>query len=106
LLQQLRAKAKQVPIDKSNGQPSSYAIALQAIQSGINPEQALANASVPVKNGKIMGGKTIKRRKHKKQRGGFTYKHNAKRRSFTSSLKTTSTSSNFARGKSKKSSRH
>jgi hypothetical protein len=52
----------------------------------------------------VMGGKT-KRRKYKKQKGGFTYKNNAKRRSFTSSIKTTSTGSNFARGKSKKSSR-
>jgi chromosome segregation ATPase len=105
LLQQLKAKSKQVPIDRITGQQSSYVIALQAIQSGTNPEQALADAKVPVKNGKIMGGKT-KKRKHKKQRGGFTYKNNAKRRTFTSSLKTTSTGSNFARGKSKKTSRH
>ena len=104
LLQQLRAKAKQVPMDRISGQPSKYVVALEAIQNGTPPEQALANASVPVKNGKIMGGKT-KRRKYKKQRGGFTYKNNAKRRSFTSSLKTTSTGSNFARSKSKKSSR-
>jgi len=104
LLQQLKAKSKQVPIDRITGQQSSYVIALQAIQSGTNPEQALADAKVPVKNGKIMGGKT-KKRKHKKQRGGFTYKNNAKRRTFTSSLKTTSTGSNFARGKSKKTSR-
>lgn len=104
LLEQLRAKAKQVPIDKFTGNSSSYVRALEAIQNGTKPEQALADAGVSVKNGKIMGGKT-KRRKHKKQRGGFTYKNNAKRRSFTSSLKTTSTGSNFARGKSKKSSR-
>jgi len=105
LLKQLKVKAKQVPIDRITGQPSSYVIALQAIQSGTNPEQALADSKVPVKNGKIVGGKT-KKRKHKKQRGGFTYKNNAKRRTFTSSLKTTSTGSNFARGKSKKTSRH
>ena len=105
LLQQLRVKAKQVPMDRISGQPSKYAMALQAIQNGTPPEQALADASVPVKNGKIMGGKT-KKRKYKKQKGGFTYKNNAKRRSFTSSLKTTSTGSNFARGKTKKSSRH
>jgi chromosome segregation ATPase len=104
LLQQLRVKAKQVPMDRISGQPSKYAMALQAIQNGTPPEQALADASVPVKNGKIMGGKT-KKRKYKKQKGGFTYKNNAKRRSFTSSIKTTSTGSNFARGKSKKSSR-
>ena len=105
LLQQLRAKAKQVPMDRISGQPSKYVVALEAIQNGTPPEQALAGASVPVKNGKIIGGKS-KRRKYKKQRGGFTYKNNAKRRSFTSSLKTTSTGSNFARGKTKKSSRH
>jgi len=105
LLQQLRVKSKQVPIDRSTGQPSKYVVALEAIQNGSPPEQALADARVPVKNGKIMGGKT-KKRKYKKQRGGFTYKNNAKRRSFTSSLKTTSTGSNFARGKTKKSSRH
>ena len=105
LLQQLRAKAKQVPMDRISGQPSKYVVALEAIQNGTPPEQALAGASVPVKNGKIIGGKS-KRRKHKKQKGGFTYKNNAKRRSFTSSLKTTSTGSNFARGKTKKSSRH
>jgi chromosome segregation ATPase len=104
LVQQLRTKAKQVPIDRNTGQPSKYAVALEAIQNGTPPEQALADASVPVKNGKVMGGKT-KRRKNKKQRGGFTYKNNAKRRTFTSSLKTTSTGSNFARGKSKKTSR-
>jgi DNA repair exonuclease SbcCD ATPase subunit len=104
LLEQLRAKAKQVPIDRTTGQPSKYVVALEAIQNGTPPEQALAGASISAKNGKIMGGKT-KRRKYKKQRGGFTYKNNAKRRSFTSSLKTTSTGSNFARGKSKKSSR-
>jgi DNA repair exonuclease SbcCD ATPase subunit len=105
LLQQLRVKAKQVPMDRTTGQPSKYVVALQAIQNGTPPEQALADASISAKNGKIMGGKT-KRRKYKKQRGGFTYKNNAKRRTFTSSLKTTSTGSNFARGKSKKSSRH
>lgn len=105
LLKELRAKAKQVPVDRTTGQPSKYVVALEDIQNGTPPEQALANASVPVKNGKIMGGKT-KRRKYKKQRGGFTYKNNAKRRTFTSSLKSTSSSSNFARGKSKKSSRH
>ena len=105
LLEQLRAKAKQVPIDRTTGQPSKYVVALEAIQNGTPPEQALAGASISAKNGKIMGGKT-KRRKHKKQRGGFTYKNNAKRRSFTSSLKTTSTGSNFARGKTKKSSRY
>jgi uncharacterized coiled-coil DUF342 family protein len=104
LLQQLRAKAKQVPMDRISGQPSKYVVALESIQNGTPPEEALANASVPVKNGKIMGGKT-KRRKYKKQRGGFTYKNNAKRRSFTSSLKTTATGSNFAKSKSKKSSR-
>jgi DNA repair exonuclease SbcCD ATPase subunit len=104
LLKQLKVKAKQVPIDRITGQPSKYALALEAIQNGTPPEQALADASVPVKNGKVMGGKT-KRRKYKKQKGGFTYKNNAKRRSFTSSIKTTSTGSNFARGKSKKSSR-
>ena len=104
MLQQLRAKAKQVPMDRISGQPSKYVVALESIQNGTPPEEALANASVPVKNGKIMGGKT-KRRKYKKQRGGFTYKNNAKRRSFTSSLKTTSTGSNFAKSKSKKSSR-
>ena len=105
LLEQLRAKAKQVPIDRTTGQPSKYVVALEAIQNGTPPEQALAGASISAKNGKIMGGKT-KKRKHKKQRGGFTYKNNAKRISFTSSLKTTSTGSNFARGKTKKSSRH
>lgn len=104
LLEQLRAKAKQVPIDRTTGQPSKYVVALEAIQNGTPPEQALAGASISAKNGKIMGGKT-KKRKYKKQRGGFTYKNNAKRRSFTSSLKTTSTGSNFARGKTKKSSR-
>ena len=92
-------------MDRTTGQPSKYVVALQAIQNGTPPEQALADASISAKNGKIMGGKT-KRRKYKKQRGGFTYKNNAKRRTFTSSLKTTSTGSNFARGKSKKSSRH
>jgi|688.fasta_scaffold313268_2 chromosome segregation ATPase len=101
IIQQLKSK----PTKNSFGNDTSYIKALRAIQSGTNPEQALADAKVPVKNGKIMGGKT-KKRKHKKQRGGFTYKNNAKRRTFTSSLKTTSTGSNFARGKSKKTSRH
>ena len=54
LLQQLRAKAKQVPIDRTTGQPSKYIVALEAIQNGTPPEQALAGASISAKNGKII----------------------------------------------------
>ena len=100
LIQKLSKKAKQVPKDYT-GNTSKYVVALEAINTGTHPNEALLNNHITIKNGIITGGKT-KRRKYNKQRGGFTYKNNAKRRPFTSKLRTTSTGSNFARGKSKK----
>ncbi len=104
LIKQLEAKANQNKIDRNTNRPSKYVVALQDIQSAIEngrPDQIaqiFTNNISLNKNGIILGGKTKKRRKYKKQRGGFTYKQNAKRKTFSTTL-------NIAKGNSKKTSK-
>jgi chromosome segregation ATPase len=76
---------------------SKYKLALKEINDGADIVTTLQKY-VTFKNNIISGGKTKKRRKYKKQRGGFTYKHNAKRKTFSTTL-------NIAKGNSKKTSK-
>jgi len=76
---------------------SKYKLALKEINDGADIVTTL-DKHVTFKNNIISGGKTKKRRKYKKQRGGFTYKHNAKRKTFSTTL-------NIAKGNSKKTSK-
>ena len=105
LMTQLEKKAKQQPFDNNTRNPSKYALALQEIKAAIESGTDIPNnigqiltRNVSINNNKITGGKTKKRRKYKKQRGGFTYKHNAKRKTFSTTL-------NIAKGNSKKTSK-
>ena len=92
---QLGSKPQQ---DRVTKQPSKYALALRGVNSAQTPQevlQALASSGVDAKNGAIYGGKkTKKNRKVRKQKGGYTYKVNSKRRS----ISTSSSSSASGRG--------
>lgn len=109
IMKELKAKPQQDLFDPNNPKPSNYALALQDIYNGKEPAKALADNFIEVKNGAILGGKkTKKNRRYKKQKGGFTYKSNAKRKSFSSLFETPSSShkyeskGNLGRGKTKK----
>jgi DNA repair exonuclease SbcCD ATPase subunit len=73
--------------DRNTGGPSKYAKALRSVRNATTPEevvQALASSGVDAKNGAIYGGKKIKKtKKIRKQKGGYTYKVNSKRKSIT-----------------------
>lgn len=81
LLNMLKIKANQFP------SPNKYSQALSEIYK-VNNEaditNILNNNGISIKSGKIMGGKRSKKR-HGKQKGGFTYKTNSKRKSITTS---------------------
>lgn len=76
-------------IDRNTKQPSKYAISLRGLNNAQTPEevlQALNSNGVDAKNGSIYGGKkTKKNKKIRKQKGGYTYKFNSKRRSISKS---------------------
>jgi hypothetical protein len=68
--------------------PNKYKIALQQIQNITDPEEIsdiLNNNNINIKNNKLMGGKTKKKYRNKKQRGGFTYNKSYKRKSILTS---------------------
>lgn len=73
--------------DRNTGGPSKYANALRGVRNSSTPEevvQALSSSGVDAKNGGIYGGKKHKKtKKIRKQKGGYTYKVNSKRKSIT-----------------------
>ncbi len=73
--------------DRNTNGPSKYAIASSRVRNATTPEevvQALTSSGIDAKNGAIMGGKKHKKtKKIKKQKGGYTYKVNSKRKSIT-----------------------
>ena len=80
----------------NNNRPSKYALALRGVNNANTPEevlQALTSSGVDAKNGSIYGGKkTKKNKKVRKQKGGYTYKLNSKRRSISTSSSRSSAS--------------
>jgi len=88
IISQLGSKP-QVDRNKPGNQPSKYAIALKGVNEANTPEevlQALNSSGVDAKNGAIYGGKKTKKhrkQKNRKQKGGYTYKLNSKRRSIS-----------------------
>jgi len=77
LLNQLQTKSRQ-----QNGR-SKYSDALTQIKTtnNINDIPKILNSSnIEFKNNSIMGGKKHKTKKHRKQKGGFSYKLNSKRK--------------------------
>ena len=94
IISQLRKKPQTI---RNTNAPSKYALALRGVNDAQTPEQvlqALNSSGVDAKNGSIYGGKKTK--KIRKQKGGYTYKVNSKRRSITTS--TSSRSSATGRG--------
>ena len=100
--QMLGDKARQtsrIPPDENK-----YVKASKRVGAAQNPEQvinALSENGVVVKNNAIMGGKTRKRHRNNKQRGGFTYNKqtNFFKPTKTSSTKSSKTKSSNARGR-------
>ena len=93
LLQQLQRKSTSI----APGRPNKYSDALSQLRviNNINQVPQILNSNgIIFKNNNIFGGKKYKTKKMKKQKGGFTYKPNSKRKS----LSTTSLTFN-ARGK-------
>lgn len=86
-------------VDRNTGGPSKYAAALTAVHNAATPGevlQALNSNGIDVKNGAIFGGKKSKKtKKVRKQKGGYTYKTNSKRKS----ISTTSSIRSTARGR-------
>lgn len=88
---------------------NKYDAALNAIQLAASQEdviKGLRSNNIDIKNGAVMGGKKTKKNKkpkNKNQKGGYTYKSNAKRRNLiTSSMRNptiTSSRRNSARGR-------
>jgi chromosome segregation ATPase len=87
ILESLRMKAQKDPRPDNK-----YALALQQLYEVDNVDAAIMilsnnNISLNRNTGTVRGGNTTKKnRKYKKQKGGFTYKHNAKRQRITTSL--------------------
>ena len=83
-------------VDRITNGPSKYALALRGLHNANTPEQvlqALNSSGVDAKNGSIYGGKkTKKNKKVRKQKGGYTYKVNSKRRSISTSSSRSSAS--------------
>jgi len=101
IISQLGSKP-QVDRNKPGNQPSKYALALRGVNYAQTPQevlQALNSSGVDAKNGSIYGGKKTK--KHRKQKGGYTYKLNSKRRSLSTASIRGSTSGR-GRGNSKR----
>ena len=90
--------SKKPQVDRNTNGPSKYALALRGLNDAQTPEQvlqALNSSGVDAKNGSIYGGKKTKKNKRvRKQKGGYTYKLNSKRRS----ISTSSRSSTSGRG--------
>ena len=83
IITQLKAKKQKV---KHTGEPNKYTLALDAVYKANTPEEVIEalKSNVTLKNGAIMGGKkTRKNKKQRKQKGGYTYKVNSKRKSIT-----------------------
>ena len=81
ILQGLQKKASQ------GGNVQKYKDALNQIKKAETTDDVtsiLNRNNISFKNGAIMGGKKSKTKKNKKQKGGFTYKINTKRKSITS----------------------
>jgi chromosome segregation ATPase len=89
--------------DRNTNGPSKYAVALRVIRDAQTPQeviQALTSSGIDAKNGGIYGGKKTKKNKRvRKQKGGYTYKLNSKRKSITKA----SIRSSIGRGHSKRS---
>ena len=83
IIEQLNMK-KQLLTKNNPKAENKYALALKAVYNAATSEaviEALRNNGIGVKNGAIYGGKkTKKTRKNIKQKGGYTYKSNSKRR--------------------------
>jgi len=99
-------------IQKDSRPNNKYALALQQLYEATDEEDvrnilSINNILYTRKSGDMKGGKTKKKRKYKKQRGGFTYRPNAKRKSLATSLfsKTRSSRTRSSRRSSRKSSR-
>ena len=99
IITNLKKKSAQVGRDPNN----KYALALRKIQTAesvLDVNNALFGLTF--KNGAFMGGKTKKTKKNrknkntKKQKGGFRYSSNSRRRSLSSSRKTTTSRHNSA----------
>jgi len=89
MLSDIRAQLnkKKQTLSRTNPTAQIYDVALDEINRAESPEQVIAilNKRVSFKNGSIMGGKkTKKNRKNIKQKGGYTYKSNSKRRRISS----------------------
>ena len=91
IISELKRKAAQ------GGNVQKYKDALAQIRQASNPTDVtsiLNNNNISYKNGAIMGGKKTKKmggkktKKIRKQKGGFTYKANSKRKGITSSRRT------------------
>lgn len=83
---------------------NKYVQASKKVGAAQNPEQvisALTESGVLVKNNAIMGGKTRKRQRKNKQRGGFTYnkQNNFFKSNKLSSTKSTKTKSSNTKGR-------
>ena len=90
-------------VDRVTNQPSKYATALRGVRAAQTPEeviQALSSNAIDAKNGAISGGKkTKKNKKVRKQKGGYTYKLNSKRKSITTSSLRSSSGRGRGRGR-------
>jgi hypothetical protein len=89
IISDLKTKSGKLSRDPNN----KYAVALQKVQAAKSVQDVNnALSRVEFKNGMIFGGRTKKNRKNKntkKQKGGFRYSSNSRRRSLSSSRKTT-----------------
>ena len=81
---------------KQGGNVQKYKDALVSLKQVTNPAEInviLQQYNISYKNGKIMGGKRTKRtKKIRKQKGGFTYKANLKRRGLSTTYRRSNTS--------------
>ena len=96
---QLQAKAKQDPNPNSK-----YGQAFQQLQGASDADDVvtiLTNARLlTTRDGRIKGGKKTK--KNRKQKGGYTYKVNSKRRSISTTSSSRSSASGRGLGRSKR----
>uniref|UniRef100_A0A6C0EPN3 Uncharacterized protein n=1 Tax=viral metagenome TaxID=1070528 RepID=A0A6C0EPN3_9ZZZZ len=100
LLNQLKTKSNQISPGRAN-KYSDALIKLRSINSINEIPQILDSNGIIFKNNIIFGGKKYNTKKNKKQKGGFTYKVNSKRKSIsTNSL--TFNAKDKGKGKSKR----
>ena len=102
LRNQLQEKSRQDP--RPNNKYSQVLQQLQGANDEDDVKSILQSASImTTRNGKIKGGKkTKKNKKVRKQKGGYTYKVNSKRRSITTSSLRSSSGRGRGRGHSKR----